>query len=99
VETYQEYKQKKSEIDATLQKIETILQSFPKTEWGLVPDEVRKSDFYIKTKNDWNIYFSLLQSIHTIGMKKFKKEIQKEIQDKRDVATKKYMLDKLTPHN
>jgi hypothetical protein len=99
MENYQEYKQKKSEIDATLQKLERILKCFPKTELGLVPDEVRKSDLYIKTKNDWNLNFSLLQSINKIGVKKFKKEIQKEIQDKRDAATKKYMLDKLTPHN
>jgi hypothetical protein len=99
METYQEYKQKKSEIDATLQKLETILKSFPKTDWGLVPDEVRKSELYIKTKNDWNLNFSLLRSIHTIGMKKFKKEIQKEIKDRIAAANKKYMLDKLTLHN
>lgn len=91
MENYQEYKKIKGEIDATLQEIENRLHSFPKNEMGLIPDVIRKTPEYLETKKQWNKYWSLLRSINQIGVKKFKKEIQKEYQDKRDAANKRYL--------
>lgn len=90
MENYQEYKKKKGEIDAVLDKLHDRLHSFPKNEMGYANDEARKTPEYIETKKQWNKYWSLLRSINQIASKKFKKEIQKEIQDKRDAATKRY---------
>jgi len=91
MENYQEYKKIKGEIDATLQEIEKRLHSFPKNEMGLIPDVIRKTPEYIETKKHWNKYWSVLQSINKIGVKKFKKEIQKEYQDKINAANKRYL--------
>lgn len=90
MENYQEYKKIKGEIDAVLEQLEKQLHSFPKNEMGYANDEARKTTDYIETKKQWNKYWSLLRSINQIASKKFKKEIQKEIQDKRDAATKRY---------
>jgi hypothetical protein len=90
MENYQEYKKIKGEIDATLQQIENRLHSFPKNEMGYANDEARKTPEYIETKKQWNKYWSLLRSINQIGVKKFKKEIQNEYQDKINAANKKH---------
>lgn len=98
MENYQEYKKIKSEIDAALQQIEKRLHSFPKSSLGGVTDKARKTPEYIETKKQWNKYWSMLQSVNKIGVKKFKKEIQKDYQDKIDAANKRHK-EKLTLHN
>jgi len=90
MENYQEYKKIKGEIDAVLDTLHDRLNSFPKSSLGGVTDEVRKTPEYIETKRQWNKYWSLLRSINQIGVKKFKKEIQKEYQDKINAANKKH---------
>lgn len=98
MENYQEYKNIKGEIDAVLDTLHNRLNTFPKSSLGVVTDEVRETPEYIETKKQWNKYWSMLQSVNKIGVKKFKKEIQKEYQDKRDAANKKHK-EKLTLHN
>lgn len=90
MENYQEYKKIKGEINAILDTLHDRLNSFPKNEIGLVPDEIIKTPEYIETKKQWNKYWSLLRSVNKIGVKKFKKEIAKERQDKIDAANKRH---------
>lgn len=98
MENYQEYKKIKGEINAILDTLHNRLNSFPKNEIGLVPDEIRKTDEYINAKNLWYKTWVFYQTINRIGVKKFKKEIQKEYQDKIDAANKRHK-EKLTLHN
>ena len=90
MENYQEYKKIKGEIDAVLDTLHNRLNSLPKSSLGGVTDEARKTPEYIETKKQWNKYWSLLQSVNKIGVKKFKKEIAKERQDKIDAANKRH---------
>lgn len=90
MENYQEYKKIKGEIDAVLNTLHDRLNSFPKSILGGVTDEARKTPEYIETKKQWNKYWSLLRSVNKVGVKKFKKEIQKEYQDKINAANKRH---------
>lgn len=98
MENYQEYKKIKGEIDAALQQIEKRLHSFPKSSLGGVTDEARKTPEYIKLKSLWHKTFLTLRTVNRIATQKFKKEIQKDYQDKIDAANKRHR-EKLTLHN
>ena len=83
MKTYSEYKEVKVKQDAIVDMLSGKLNSYPKGVFGMVEECIRMSDEYKTLKLKYSKEFKKLQDINSYGIKKFKKEIQKEHEEKR----------------
>jgi len=83
--TYTEYKELQGKQIAIVDQLSDKLNSYPKGIFGLIEDSVRISEDFKNTNSSYHIEFNKLRSINQIGMKKFKKEIQKAHNEKRKI--------------
>ena len=85
MKTYTEYKELQGKQNTIVNQLSDKLNSYPKGIFGLIEDSVRMSEDFKNTKSSYHIEFNKLRSINQIGMKKFKKEIQKAHNEKRKI--------------
>lgn len=76
--TYREFKLIKSELDNKVTELSEKLNSFPKGEFGLTPDEIKFSSEFRALKAEFNVVFQKLQQLNEFGVKAFKKEMKEE---------------------
>ena len=84
MKNYSEYKEVKSKQDAIVDVISDKLNSYPKGAFGMTEESVRMSDEYKALKLQYAKEFKKIQDINSFGMKNFKKEINKEREEKRN---------------
>lgn len=83
MKTYAEYKDLQGKQNEIVNQLSNKLNTYPKGAFGLIDDSVRMSEDFKNTNSSYRIEFNKLRSINQIGMKKFKKEIQKAHNEKR----------------
>jgi len=79
---YSEYKELKSNQNTIVDMLSDKLNSFPKSSFGLISDEVRATDEFKNTNVQYNREFKKLQNINQTGVKLFKKEIRKDYENR-----------------
>jgi hypothetical protein len=70
-------------------KYSDILNSFAKSSNGLVSDDIRLSEDYVKAKKAFNLYFNEERNMNQYLNKMFRKELKKLRDEKRALMFKK----------
>jgi hypothetical protein len=83
MDTYIKYKKIKDDQNKIVDILSHKLNLYPKNNNGLIPDSITKTIEFKQLKNKFNIEFKKLQNINKIGVKMYKKDILKDIQEKR----------------
>jgi len=81
--TYSEYKELQGKQNTIVDMLSDKLNLYPKGDFGMVEESVRVSDEFSLVKNQYNQEFKKLQNINSAGVKKYKKEIRKEYEEKK----------------
>jgi len=79
--TYQEYKTQKELLTLKTDYYTDRLNGLCVN--GYASDEVKATEDYKRCKSNFNEWFKMLQELNKFGVKKFKKEILKERNEKR----------------
>jgi len=83
MDTYIKYKKIKDDQNKIVDILSHKLNLYTKNNNGLIPDSITKTIEYKQLKNKFIIYFKKLKNINKIGVKMYKKDILKDIQEKR----------------
>ena len=81
--TYSEYKELKSKQNEIVNILSDKLNSYPKGDLGMTEESVRMSDEFKSVNSKYWAEFNKLRAINQIGVRKFKKEIRKDYEEKR----------------
>ena len=81
--SYIEYKELRDKQNIIVDALSDKLNSFPRGQFGLIPDHVTSTDEFKSIKKQYRIEFKKLQNINQQGVRLFKKEINKEYEDSR----------------
>ena len=87
METFSDFKELKDKQNKIVDILSDKLNSFPKGDFGLIPDDIKSTDEFKTIKSQYNREFKTLQAINKDGMKRFKKEIRNEYEAKRQKRT------------
>lgn len=87
--TYSEYKELQSNQNEIVDMLSDKLNSYPKGEFGMIEEAIRKTDEYKYFYFKFRAEFNKLRAINQIGVRKFKKEIRKEYEEKRKAKINK----------
>jgi len=83
MDTYIKYKKIKDTQNKIVDSLSYKLNLYPKDNNGLIHDSITKTIEFKELKNKFNIEFKKLQNINKIGVKMYKKDILKDIEEKR----------------
>ena len=72
----------KSQLEENVKILSENMSIFPRGAMGLIPDEIKKTDEYIRVKSAYDYGFKELQNFNRIYVKQFKKELQKIREEK-----------------
>lgn len=72
----------KSQLEESVKILSESMSVFPRSSMGLIPDDVKKTDEYIRVKLAYDYGFKELQNFNKIYVKQFKKELQKMREEK-----------------
>jgi len=81
--TYSEYKELQSKQNEIVDMLSDKLNSYPKGDFGMVEEKIRMSDEFKAVNSKFWSEFNKLRAINQVGVKKFKKEIRKDYEEKR----------------
>lgn len=73
--SYLQYVVVRNALRKSVAELGDVLQSFPKGEMGLTPDEVKKSSEYRTAKAAYDHAFHCLRGVNAKGTKLYKKEL------------------------
>ena len=76
--SYGDWKQASKDLNSQVDDYSDKLNSFPKGEMGLTPDEVRNSKEYKLAKQNYNNAFKRLRDFNKKSSKEFKRRESKE---------------------
>ena len=76
--TLSEYKVAKVKFDLLVDEAHDLINSFPKGDFGLVSDEVRKTDEYRLAQSKWSSAKKLSDSFYKLVSNKVKREYAME---------------------
>jgi hypothetical protein len=63
--TYEEWLAENERLNAEINKYSDILNSFPRVEMGLIPDEVRRTDAYLNAKRGFDKNWKAARAIRS----------------------------------
>lgn len=86
--TYSEYKDLQSKQNAIVDMLSDKLNSYLKGHFGMVEESIRMSDEFKSVNSKYWAEFNKLRAINQIGVKKFKKEMRKDYEEKRKAKIK-----------
>lgn len=80
---YIEAKEYKNKLELLVEEYSNKMNLFPKSEMGLISQQVKETEKYQETKLNYDRYFKQLQEFNKMFVKQFKKEYQKERSERR----------------
>lgn len=87
--TATELLQREQQIKVHLDRLHDVLNSFPRDEMGLTPDEVKRSSEWKKAKADWNYWFNAERE-NNKQLNKIRKHIGFEVKDGKRISIYQY---------
>lgn len=80
--TFENATQIKAKLEENVKVLSESMSIFPRGAMGLIPDEIKKTDDYIRVKAAYDCGFKELQTFNKVYVKQFKKELTKMRKEK-----------------